>query len=139
MIVKFDSELHEIGRITTDSAPPISSTGIISQPDGSLFHFGMLAKHFGNSPIMGVAFSNADFSQQTTLAVDVKDLDDYPKINVAATTGEIDHFVTASRLLAKGFYDDKGNVNSAIEKKLPPTFSTTKGSYLVIQFVQVIH
>jgi hypothetical protein len=136
VLVKFDSNLHELRRFTTDTSPPIASVGIISQPDGSLFHYGMIGKGvLKNYPAMGAAYSNADFTQQATVNLEVGEFDEYPKLNVAASAGVMDHFVAASRLFLKDFYNNRGEVNPVVEKKFPP--STTPGHYLVAQFIQV--
>jgi hypothetical protein len=137
VVVKFDSGMKELSRVqTTKPAQPVSFQRIFSQPDGSLFYFGSVAKPFSDLPHMGVAYTSADFSHQAELAIVPEDFDDFPYVNVATSTGELNKFVTANRLPLKGlFKDNKGTLDSNVLKKFPP--STSPGTYLVLQFIQL--
>lgn len=137
VVVKFDSDMKEISRTQITNFPSVGIQRVFSQADGSLFYFGSVAKPFSNLPHMGVAYTNSDFSHQAELAIVPDDFDDFPYVNVATPTSQINQFVAVNRLQLKGFYKDivKRIVDSDIEKKIPP--STTHGTYLVLQFIQL--
>ena len=138
VIVKFDSDMNEISRTKIAKLEDlVLFQRIFSQPDGSFFYFGSVAKPFSNLSHMGVAYTSADFSRQAKLAIVPDDFDDFPYVNVATSTGKLNQFVAVSRLRVKGFYKDafKGIVDADVERKFPA--STDPGIYLVLQFIQL--
>jgi hypothetical protein len=140
VVVRLNADMQEIIRKEIATFPwVIGFKRVFSQPDGSLFYFGSVAKPFSNLPHMGVAYTNPDLSDQSNLAIDIDDFDVLPYVNVVTPTGTPNQFVTVNRMHLKGFYKDVMNrvVNTDIEKKFP--VSITPGTYLVLQFIQLVN
>lgn len=132
LVVRFDSSLHEVSRIqTTLPAPPVTFQRVFSQPDGSLFYFGSVSRGGDGSPHMGVAYTDPMFSKQAEVAMAAEDFEDFPQVEVATSTGELNHFVAVNRLVVRGFKKDPIKAS----EKFPP--STTAGIYLVLQFLEL--